>query len=261
MRVQYCAATWESSPTIPLQRGRAAIKVLSDAQVRAIADRFAVLNPYDRTLVPPSILKIEDINFDARKRPLSLVGYSVSAKRYVLYRRKGNRITLVDPKAHGLGYLYPPIERPNDDDPPWTFDAWGWMLRKELGLRCTAPAWLRLPTMMRVTVSTPFVLDRLNRQTRPFNFVFSIPIDPLVGYPAGVDREHFTLIAPFTKRRKDWLRSPCVNVHDAQAYRLALRQTSALGPRDSANVRRHLACVFGSSRGEVARARWHPLYF
>jgi hypothetical protein len=146
----------------------------------------------------------------------------------VLYARAGNRITLVDPKAHGLGYLYPPIERRNDDDQPWTFDAWDWMLRKELGLRCTAPAWLRLPTMMRVTVSTPFVLDRLNRQTRPFNFVFSIPIDPVAGYPAGIDREHFTPIAPFTKQRKEWLRSPCVNVHDGRPYRLALRQTSAL---------------------------------
>jgi hypothetical protein len=208
--------------------GRPAIKVLSYAEIRAFANRFLALNPYDRTLVPPSILKIEDVNFDARRRPRWLSGFSVSAKRYVLYTHAGNRITLVDPKAHGLGYLYPPIERRHDDDPPWTFDAWGYMLRKALGVRCTAPTWLTLPTMMRVTVSTPFVLDRLNRQTRPFNFVFSIPIDPVIGYPAGVERERFTLIAPFTKRRKDWLRSPCLNVHNARPYRLALQQTSAL---------------------------------
>lgn len=209
-------------------RGQSAIKVLSYAQVRAIVNRFAALNPYDREHVPTSILKVEGINFDKRKRPRWLSGFSVSAKRYVLYRRVGNRITLVDPKAHGLGYLYPPIERRNDDDPLWTFDAWRYMLRKELRLRFTAPTWLTLPTMMRTTVSTPFVHDRLNRQTRSFNFIFSIPIDPVVGYPASVDREHFTLIAPFTKRRKVWLGSPCVNIHDGRTYRLALRQATAL---------------------------------
>lgn len=31
-----------------------------------------------------------------------------------------------------------------------------------------------------------------------------------------------------TERRSDWLRSPCINVHDGQHYRLALQQTSAL---------------------------------
>jgi hypothetical protein len=39
---------------------------------------------------------------------------------------------------------------------------------------------------------------------------------------------HQQKIAPFTKRRADWLRSPCVNVHDGRFYRLALQQTAAL---------------------------------
>jgi hypothetical protein len=82
--------------------------------------------------------------------------------------------------------------------------------------------------MLRVTLSTPLVLDRLNRETRPYNFLFCSLIDPVVGYPAGVDRDRFTVIAPFTKRSTGWLQLPCVNVHDGRAYRLALRQTSAL---------------------------------
>ena len=102
------------------------------------------------------------------------------------------------------------------------------MLREGLGLSAAAAPWLTLPAMMRVTLSTPLVLDRLNRQTRPYNFVFCPLIDPAVGYPAAVDRDQFTLIAPFTKRRAEWLRSPCVNVHDGRSYRLTLRQTSAL---------------------------------
>jgi len=50
----------------------------------------------------------------------------------------------------------------------------------------------------------------------------------VVGYPASVDRDRFTLIAPFTKRPTGWLQLPCINVHDGRAYRLALQQTSAL---------------------------------
>ena len=209
------------------RRGHEAIKALSRAQVSAIVDRFAGLNPYDRVLVPGSILEIEDFNGEGRKRLEGLYGFSVSAKRYVFYRRRGARITLVDPKAHGLGYLYPPIER-GDDDPAWTFDAWDWMLREGLGLSSQTQAWLTRPAMLRVTLSTPLVLDRLNRETRPYNFLFCPLIDPVVGYPAGVERDHFTLIAPFTKRSTDWLRLPCINVHDGRSYRLALQQTSAL---------------------------------
>ena len=44
--------------------GEEAIKALSWQQVREIADRFEPLNPYDRELVPGSILEMEDENFD-----------------------------------------------------------------------------------------------------------------------------------------------------------------------------------------------------
>jgi hypothetical protein len=206
-------------------RGHNALKVLSHVQVGAIRDRFVTLNPFDRALVPGSILKIEDINVDAGGRPRHLSGFAISAKRYVLYKRTRNGVTLVDPKAHGLGYLYPPTVSKNEDDQPWAWEAWNWMLREALGLPRTAPPWLDLPAMMRVALSTPLLLDRLNRETRPFGFLFCPLID---GYPAGVDRQHFTLIARFTKRRDEWLRSPCVNVYDGRAYRLALQQTAAL---------------------------------
>jgi hypothetical protein len=207
--------------------GRPAVKALSLAQVRAIVDRFAALNPYDPTRVPGSILKIEDINFDDRGRPRQLFGFAVSAKRYVLYWRDGDDVTLADPKAHGLGYLYSPIERTDDDDPPWTWEAWDWMLRQELGLPAQTPAWVDLPAMMRVTLSTPLVLDRVNRQTRPFSFLFCVLVDP-AGYPAGLDRDHCTLIAPFSKHREQWIQTRCTNVQNGREYRLALQQTARL---------------------------------
>ena len=47
-----------------LPEGRDAIRALSWAQVRGIVDRFSALNPYDRTVVPGSVLKMEADNVD-----------------------------------------------------------------------------------------------------------------------------------------------------------------------------------------------------
>jgi hypothetical protein len=81
--------------------------------------------------------------------------------------------------------------------------------------------------MMRVTLSTPVVLDRINRRTRPFSFLFCVLVDP-AGYPAGLHRDQCTLIAPFSKHREQWMQLPCVNVQDGREYRLAIQQTPRL---------------------------------
>ncbi len=135
----------------------------------------------------------------------------------------------MDPKAHGLGYLYPPTDRKaSEEQRDWTFEAWDWILRGVFGLPTTAPPWLNRPVMMRIALSTPHVLQRLNGTTRPYNFVFSPLIDSVAGYPAGVDPEHFTLITPFTKERGVWLSAEYVNVYDGKSYKLALNQTPKL---------------------------------
>jgi hypothetical protein len=69
---------------------------------------------------------------------------------------------------------------------------------------------------------TPFVLARLNRRTRPYNFLFCPLIGVTVGYPQGVDRARFTLIAPFTKDRDAWLRLRCIDVADGTDHELSL---------------------------------------
>lgn len=106
--------------------------------------------------------------------------------------------------------------------PPWTLEAWEWIIRQELDLKPKPPTWLHLPAMMRVVLSTPFVLERLNRRTRPYNFLFCPLIDVTVGYPQRVDRARFTLIAAFTKDRDAWLTLPCIDVADATEYELSL---------------------------------------
>jgi hypothetical protein len=65
------------------RRGKPAIRALSWAQVDAIAKRFAALNPYDRSAIDGSILKIEDDNFDPETgRQRQLWCLAISAKRY-----------------------------------------------------------------------------------------------------------------------------------------------------------------------------------
>jgi hypothetical protein len=193
--------------------------------VRSIADKFTALNPYDPKAVPGSILKIEDVNFDAAGNQRQLYGYAISAKRYALYQRTKNSLSIVDPKAHGLGYLYPP-KHFSDEEPDWTFEAWDWLLRDTFGLPRKEPPWFDLPAMMRIVLSTPHVLQRLNRATRPYNFLLCPLIDTVTGYPAGIDPNHFTLITPFSKQREGWRDAECVNVCDGKSYLLASSQSS-----------------------------------
>lgn len=205
--------------------GAEQIHALSWREVESIRDRFKGLNPYDPKSVS-NLLKIEDVNFDSEGKQRSLFGYAISAKRYALYEHSGDDLKIIDAKGHGLGYLYPPIDR-REGGPEWTFAAWDWLLRQALGLPIVEPVWLNRPAMMKICVSTPNILRRL-KSLRPYNFVLCPLIDGLCGFPAGIDREQFTLIAPFSKNHKEWLSSKYVNIHDGKYYSLAFRQTPRL---------------------------------
>ena len=88
------------------------LRILSWEEVQDIVDKFESLNPYDRTIVKKSILNPVDANYvdsDPDKPQRQLYGNSISAKRYALYEKIGDADTkIVDPKAHGIGFLYPP---------------------------------------------------------------------------------------------------------------------------------------------------------
>ena len=222
-----CIVASKSPKPVAYRCGEAGgmVPVLSRTQVSEMSARFASLNPYERTIVAQSILKIEKVNDDAKGRPRALVGFAISAKRYALYERTGGRVRIVDPKAHGLGYLFPPDDSRNDQgQQSWTWEAWEWIIRQELNLKGNPPKWLHLPAMMRVVLSTPFVLNRLNRGTRPYNFLLCPLVDATVGFPQGVDRERCTFIAAFTKDRNAWLTLACINAADGRRYELALEQ-------------------------------------
>jgi len=65
--------------------GRECVRALSWEQVDAIVERFGALNPYDRSIVPGSILSLDRENVTESGRRQRLQCYAISAKRYCLY--------------------------------------------------------------------------------------------------------------------------------------------------------------------------------
>ena len=221
--------------------GAEGLRTLSWDEVQSIIDRFERLNPYDRRFIEGSILslvKTNHVDSDSSKPRRQLYGYSVSSKRYAIYEKTGhNDIKVVEPKAHGLGYLAAPKEEKEGEEGNWIAEAWDWLLRSELGLKCTAPSWLDIPAMMPIVISTPNILQRLD--PRPFSFLLLPQVDSGGGHPADVDNSRFTLVTSFTSKRSEWLESECINIFDGKVYQLALEQTAQLDkviPRTYAHV-------------------------
>jgi hypothetical protein len=74
---------------------------------------FVGLNPYS---FPGSILKVEDVNFDAKdgRTRVPLYCWAVSAKRYLLFNiGEAQRPVLRKASAHGLGHLRAPYDATN----------------------------------------------------------------------------------------------------------------------------------------------------
>jgi hypothetical protein len=200
--------------------GRATVLALSWEKVREIAKQFEQLNPYDRRIVPGSILNIvEEINFDSDGRQRQIYGLGISAKRYALFTRDGSNIKLVKASEHGLGLYYRPFEGRDADceTAQWISEGWLMLVRKALGLRFKEPAWFKLPVMRRVAITTPNVmtaLRKLNRDlARPYNFALSPVLTNLTG-------EQLLLLGPFVKGSRKWQTMPYVNIYDGKVHTL-----------------------------------------
>jgi len=210
--------------------GSEGARILSWAEVRAIVDKFAALNPYNRRVVKGSILNLVDANFvdcDPTKQQRQLHGYSIAAKRYALYEKIGeNNVKIVDPKAHGVGFLYPPKDSPKnwqEEAPLWIYEMWDYIVRGTLKLKRKTPSWFDIPQMMRLTITTYNVLEMLGEWeiARPYNFLFLPMVDPTFGY-AFYRRadEKVLLVAAFSSKQERWFGMECVNIYSGKKYRM-----------------------------------------
>jgi len=246
--------------------GRTAVQALSWKQVEGISKRFVALNPYDRSAVPGSILKIEDDNFDpisGKQRQLWCL--AISAKRYALFLRNkkaapvllrnGTNNTEDRWSKHGLGHLLNPTD-PESEDRDWIARAWTRIVRKAVGLRSRNPGFGKVPAVGRVTVSSPAAmrpLESLNEgkryadQIKPFNFLLTAQIKQL-GHPLGVNLERFHLIAPYESDSRKWPRIDWVDQYTGKRHRITT--AGYHGSRQTARVKTY---------GEVLREyEFHP---
>lgn len=250
------------------KRGKPAIKSLSWAQVAAIAKRFEALNPYDRTAISGSVLKIEEDNFDPKTgRQRQLWCLAISAKRYTLFLRDrdGEPALLREDvnnaedrySEHGLGHLLNPAD-PQSEDRNWIAQAWLSIVRRSLGLPTKPLRFQKRVAVGRTTVSSPAVMKPLktlnnsktyDKQIKPFNFILSCHVRKL-GHPIGADPERFHLIAPYETNPRKWETIRWIDQYskDGKRYRIS---TSALhGSRTMARVK---------SYGDVLREyEYHP---
>ena len=248
------------------QQGDAAkIHALSWEQVRDIAKRFEALNPYDKHIVPGSILKIEDDNFDPQStKQRQLWCYAIAAKRYALFliNGAGEPVLLrreVNNKEdrwseHGLGHLLNPTD-PQSEDREWIAQTWLRVIRRALGLPMQRFAFENRPAISRITLSSPALIKRFAdfnkgkqypQQLKPFNFLLSAQIATL-GHPPGVDPRRFHLIAPYEPDATKWLGLKWIDQYSRKRYSISTKDTRS---RNSSRVKTY---------GDVMREyEYHP---
>lgn len=217
-----------------------AIKALSWKQVEDIAKGFATLNPYDCDVIPGSILKIENDNFDPKTgKQRQLYCLAISAKRYALFLkdRRGSPELLRNGisngtdgwSEHGLGHLLNPTD-PEIEDRKWIGQAWLQIVLKALEKPTQDLEFENRPAVGRVTVSSPAVmrpLAKLNEgraypdQIKPFNFLLTCHVKAL-GHPKGSDPEHFHLIAPYNNNPTQWLKMDWIDQYTGNSHRITI---------------------------------------
>ena len=237
------------------KNGKPAITALSWAQVAAIAKRFEALNPYDRTAIPGSVLKIEDDNFDPKTgRQRQLWCLAISAKRYTLFLRDRNGEPAllregVNNKEdryseHGLGHLLNPAD-PQSEDRNWISQAWLSIVRRSLGLPSKPLRFAKRVAVGRTTVSSPAVMkpfktlnagSRYDRQIKPFNFILSCHVRKL-GHPIGADPEKFHLIAPYETDPRKWETMRWIDQYSKDGKRYRISTSAPHGSRTMARVK------------------------
>jgi len=132
-------------------------------------------------------------------------------------------VELVKASQHGLGHLLNPTD-PDSPNRDWINDTWQRVISNALELPIADPAWLDVPAVGRLTISSPHLhrlLAALNEdrayheQIKPFNFLL-IAFVSILERPA--DDQHMVLIAPYANNPRDWSRMPWINRYSTRTY-------------------------------------------
>jgi hypothetical protein len=237
-------------------------RILTHDEVDEITAKFQDLNPYDPDEVQ-DLLNLTDDNCVCkcshelksehdetgkcevrgcnckakRKVPRQLWGLGIAAKRYTLFEKtydQGGKpidIKVVNPKAHGIGFLYPPKDNPQGwkkDAPVWVYEMWDYIVRGFLGLKRKRPAWASLPQMMRFSVSTWNVLKMLGmwEDMRPHNFMFMVMTSPTLSFDVDFENKPENkpmVIVSFSSKQYEWSKLEGVDIHNRNRYQKCRR--------------------------------------
>ncbi len=235
--------------------GTTAIRALSWSQVDEIVERFAALNPYDKAVIPGSVLKIEHENYDPAGEQRELWCYAISAKRYCLYTPDPDGPAMVKALEHGLGYLLNPTD-PASENRAWITQLWQHHVRHALHLPSTEPDWLDRVACTQLAISKPNVLTAFTalnadkpyaQQLKPFSFMLCAHTKPF-GHPTGANATTFQPIAPYERDSASWLNLPWIDKHTGHPVQL-----SPAGPVGSQGTTR-----VQTYRDVVKRHATHP---
>jgi len=223
-------------------------RILTWNQVEDIIAKFQRLSPYNRDVVK-DLLNLTDDNYvapDAKtKVQRQLWGLGVASKRYTLFEKSFDQkdnlidIKIVNPKAHGIGFLYPPKDSPkdwNEDAPLWAYEMWDHIVRGALKLRRTKPDWIHYPQMMRFGITTWNVLHMLGdwESARPYNFLFLVMtksdcFDQILYSGRKPDKKPL-LVTRFSSKQQEWPHLKCIDVHSRKRKEYRMRMDGeALG--------------------------------
>jgi hypothetical protein len=171
-----------------------AVRALSWAEVDEICVRFEPLNPFDRSLMPGSALRVHRINFDAAGAQIQLNGLFISAKRHSITRPDG---VFADFKASILGMYLPPANN-------WVEEAWRTIGEMWDGSRLTPQPWLALPAVRALAASSPAYAREISGLSglRPWSrFLAATAIGRK---PGERDCRSEVVVAPFEQDPERW---------------------------------------------------------
>jgi hypothetical protein len=197
-----------------LRDGRPAVLALSWAATGEVVAELESLNPYASGTIS-SLIKSERENFDLHDaaRAVELRALAISAKRYVLYERRGDEIVIRKASWHGFGLYRSPLAKRGAGEsrwerpwPEWVDVVWRRYIAEAEGLPVgPEPDWFELPAVGQLPVSSPAVLGpfrALNaglpyeEQVKPHGFLLLGHVDPLAPLPDGLT--DVTPMAPYT---------------------------------------------------------------